>query len=114
MYYDLEKINGLFNEYYDNDRLEFEGEYLNGKRNGKGKEYNLFTGKLRFEGEYLNDKEWIGTRYDKDGKIIYELNNNINGKGKEYDYDGRLRFEGEYLNGKRNGKGKNMMDIMID
>ena len=37
----------------DNGRLIFEGEYLNGKRNGKGKEYNYF-GKLEFEGEYLN------------------------------------------------------------
>ena len=50
MYYDLEKINGLFNEYYDNGRLEFEGEYLNGKRNGKGKEQ--FFGHLGCEGEY--------------------------------------------------------------
>ena len=33
--------------------LIFEGEYLNGKRNGKGKEYNK-EGKLIFEGEYLN------------------------------------------------------------
>ena len=31
----------------------YEGEYLNGKRNGKGKEYYL-NGKLKFEGEYLN------------------------------------------------------------
>ena len=29
----------------------FEGEYLNGMKNGKGKEYE---GKLIFEGEYLN------------------------------------------------------------
>ena len=34
--------------------IEFEGEYLNGKRwNGKGKEYDTF-GTLIFEGEYLN------------------------------------------------------------
>ena len=32
----------------------FEGEYLNGKRNGKGKEYNYYNGKLEYEGEYLN------------------------------------------------------------
>ena len=31
----------------------FEGEYLNGLRNGKGKEYNS-KGDLIFEGEYLN------------------------------------------------------------
>ena len=36
--------------------LIFEGEYLNGKRNGKGKEYNS-EGKLIFEGEYLNGKK---------------------------------------------------------
>ena len=47
----------------------FEGEYLNGKRKGKGKEYNYY-GKLEFEGEYLN-----GERH---------------GKGKEYDSEGRL------------------------
>ena len=41
----------------------YEGEYLNGKRNGKGKEYNIT---LYFEGEYLNGKR--------------------NGKGKEYNY----------------------------
>ena len=51
-----------------------------GKRNGKGKENDYFTGNLIFEGEYLNGKR--------------------NGKGKEYD-DGDLIFEGEYLNGNR-------------
>ena len=66
--------------------LLFEGEYLNGKRNGKGKEYDFYTGKLKFEGEYLNGER--------------------NGKGKEYDFDGEIIFEGEYKNGKKwNGKG---------
>jgi len=77
--------------YYYNGKLIFEGEYLNGKRNGKGKEYQEQSGNLIYEGEYLNGK-W-------------------NGKGKEYYYhfngDSELIFEGEYLNGKRwNGKGK--------
>ena len=36
----------------------FEGEYLNGKRNGKGKEYD-YNGKLEFEGEYLNGNKII-------------------------------------------------------
>ena len=52
--------------------LIFEGEYLNGKRNGKGREY-YDDGKLKFEGEYLNNKEWIGIRYDESGNIIYKL-----------------------------------------
>ena len=32
--------------------MKFDGEYLNGKRNGKGKEYNK-KGKLIFEGELI-------------------------------------------------------------
>ena len=34
-------------------QLKFEGEYLNGKRHGKGKEF-YDEGALTFEGEYLN------------------------------------------------------------
>ena len=33
--------------------LLFEGEYLNGKKNGKGKEYDYY-GELVYEGKYLN------------------------------------------------------------
>jgi len=44
----------------------FEGEYLNGKRHGKGKEY--CDNKLKFEGEYLN-----GKRHGK-GKEYYNWN----------------------------------------
>ena len=96
--------NGQGKKYLD-DTLLFEGECLNGKRNGKGKEYD-YEGKLEFEGKYLNDKEWIETRYDDDGNILYTFNNNINGEGKEYYESGKLKFEDEYLNGGKNGKGK--------
>ena len=52
------------------DKLLYEGKYLNGKRNGKGKEYNRYNSKLLYEGEYLNGKR--------------------HGKGKAYDnYDGK-------------------------
>ena len=40
---------------FEDGKLIFEGEYLNGVRHGKGKEYDIFeNGKLIFEGEYLN------------------------------------------------------------
>ena len=65
-------------------QLKFEGEYLNGERNGKGNEY-YYDGKLIFEGEYLN-----GERKE----------------GKEYNYDQELIFEGEYINGKKNKRRK--------
>ena len=48
--------NGNGKEYDDDHRLLFEGEYKDGKRHGKGKEYYK-NGKLRFEGEYLNGKK---------------------------------------------------------
>ena len=55
--YIIYETNGIGKEYYgEDDTLRFEGEYLNGQRNGKGKEYN-FEGELIFEGEYLNGKE---------------------------------------------------------
>ena len=49
---------------YKNNTLIFEGEYLNGERNGKGKEYND-NGKLIFEGEYLNGIRFNGWGYDE-------------------------------------------------
>ena len=67
-------------EYYQSSII-FSGEYLNGKRNGKGKEYCPPYERLCYIGEYLN-----GVR---------------NGKGKEFDCNGKLIFEGEYLNGKK-------------
>ena len=45
----------MVKEYKYNGKLIYEGEYLNGKRNGKGKEYD-YKGELEFEGEYLNGK----------------------------------------------------------
>ena len=68
----------------------FEGEYLNGKKNGKGKEYNC-DNTIIFEGDYFNDKKWNGKGYDKNNNTIYEINN---GKGylKEFDTYNRLLF----------------------
>ena len=91
-------------EYSEYNQLVYEGEYLNRKWNGKGKEYEY--GRLIFEGEYLNGKRWNIKIHDKENSdIIYELKN---GQGyiKEYDWKGFLKYEGEYLNGERNGKGK--------
>ena len=60
-------------EYDEYEKLKFEGEYLNGKRNGQGKEYDHYE-HLVFEGEYLNGKKWKGKfkRYDFNGPVIYE------------------------------------------
>ena len=86
--YELINGNGQIREYSSWEKLIFEGDIINGKKNGKGKEYNFFDGYLIFEGEYLNDLR--------------------NGKGKEYDSNGNIIFEGEYLNGEKIIPSKNI------
>ena len=75
-----------YKDIYHEKMLTYEGEYLNGKRNGKGKEYDAYNENILYEGEYLNDKR--------------------NGNGKEYHDNGRLKYEGEYLNAKKKWKWK--------
>ena len=104
------KKNGKGKEYDSNGELIFEGEYKNGKRNGIGKEYYI-SGLLLFAGEYLNNEKWNGKEYDYQYNSIKYEREYLNGKRllieKEYDLDGNLIFEGEYFNGKRwNGKRK--------
>ena len=104
MYELKNNINGKGKEYYDNGKLEFEGEYLK-DLNWNGKRYDPYNN-IVYE---LKDEKGLKKEYNDDGRLIFEgeyLNGKINGKGKEYNYDGKLEFEGEYLNGKRNGKGK--------
>ena len=111
-------INGHGKEYLiDTNILIYEGEYLNKKRHGIGKEYSK-NGVLLYEGEYLNGKRHgIGKEYSKNGVLLYEgeyLNGKRHGLGKEYSKDGELIFEGEYINGKYfNGKGFNIMECDV-
>ena len=53
--YELINGNGKGKIFNFDEELIYEGEYLNGKRNGKGKEYN--KGNLIYEGEYLDNKK---------------------------------------------------------
>ncbi len=84
---------GLFNSY--------EGEYLNGLRNGKGKEFYI-NGKIKFEGEYLNGKRWKGKGYNPKGNIEYGMKNGL-GYVKEYYHDGKIKLEAKYVNGVKHG-----------
>ena len=113
--YSDRKRNGKGSEYY-NGELRFEGEYLNGKKNGKGSEY--YNDRLTFKGEYLNgEKNGKGKEYGLFNDLLFEgeySNGNREGKGKEYYKNGKLKFEGEYLKGKIwNGKGYNLDDNII-
>ena len=86
-----------------NDELIIECEYLNGKRNGKYKEYDI-NGILRFEIEYLNGKKnGKYKKYDEEGNLIVKAeysNGKSNRRYKDYYEKGKLRMECEYVNGK--------------
>ena len=74
-------------------KWKYKGQFLNGKRNGKGKEYIY-----KYEHYFQNDATYLLF----DGEYI----NNSRVKGKEYYENGNLKFEGEYLfNRKWGGKG---------
>ena len=78
LYLNAEKIGAEKDYYYLYE--VFEGEYLNGLRNGKGKQYNADYFRLIFEGIFLNGKKW-------------------NGKGKEHNNKGEIDLE--YINGEQ-------------
>ena len=104
----LKDGKGYIKEYNYDGKLLFEGEYLNGEFNGKGKQYNFINGNLQFEGEYLYGKiNGKGKEYNLNGKLEFEGEylNNFKIKGREY-LNGKLEFEGKYFNNKKwNGKG---------
>ena len=87
----------------------FSGRYIIFSKDEKGKEFDGYSDTLIFEGEYLNGerngkgKEYYGEEY---------LNCLKNGKGKEINPEGIIMFGGEYLNNLINGKGKNILLII--
>ena len=71
-------------EYYNKDKLKYEGEFIiYGKfrfKNGKIKQYDYYSGLLVFDGEYKNGKRHgKGKEYGRYGRLIFE-GYYINGK----------------------------------
>ena len=61
-YYIAGRRNGKGKEFYENGKLKYEGEYLNRKKTGFGIEYNNHNGEILLKGEYLRGKK-IGKFY---------------------------------------------------
>ena len=69
--YELKNGDGNVKEYNNDGELVFEGEYLDGKRYGKGREYN--KDKLIFEGKYLDGKrDGKGKEYNNNSELVFE------------------------------------------
>ena len=109
-----DKIEGKGIYYYNDEDyyglLSFDGHYLNGKRDGKGKEYEC--GSIRFDGEYLD-----GRRHGKGKEYRYS---NFKYQAEEYlpeeikinkrEYLGTfLIYDGDYYNGKSKWKRKTIL-----
>ena len=88
------------------EKIKYEGEFMNDKFEGNGKEY--FEDGGYYIGEFKNDfKNGKGIEYDKDGNIIYDgdyINNKQEGKGKYYYKNGEY-YIGEFRNSMMSGKG---------
>jgi hypothetical protein len=72
--------NGNGIKYYSNSGDIYDGDWLMGKRNGKGVCY--FSNGQKFEGEFKNGKR--------------------HGNGIEYDSEGNILFDGEWIDNEPN------------
>ena len=113
-------LKNFVRKVYDNG--VYEGDFIDGKRTGKGK-YTWSNGDV-YEGDWVNDnltgKGKLTQRYyligGVEGRKYYEgdfVDGKFNGKGKLTDesYDGMGRwtnmvYEGDFVDGEFNGRGK--------
>ena len=98
--------NGSGKEYDFLSNLIYEGKYVEGLRNGLGKEFK--RGKKIYEGEYAyGEREGKGRKYNEFGKLVFEGEFK---DGKFYDgalmeyYKEKLLFEAEHLTFTYEGK----------
>ena len=114
--FELKYGKGNVKLYYNSNQIEYDGEYLNGEKNGKGKEY--YYDEL-YKGEFLNGlkhgKFKIYDIFFKElifkGEYLYDKKH---GNGIEYFLGGNKMFEGYYLNGKKwNGTGYDKDEYII-
>ena len=109
--------------YYYNNGNYYEGDLSDNIPDGKGILY-LSNGEIKYEGNFVNGKkQGLGTYYfDKDFYVIESgeklyfrkgdyykgqwSNNAMNGKGTLYLKDGSVKYEGDFVNNKLTGKGK--------
>jgi len=123
--------NGKGIKYYLNGNILYEGDFINGKFEGKGK--YIYDNGYYFIGEYKNGiRNGKGIKYYPNGKILYECefidgkaegngkfiyedgssyigqykNNFRNGKGIFYYPNGKINYEGDWSNGRKDGFGK--------
>lgn len=104
--------SGIGKEYNHFGKIIYDGEFKDGYRIGKGYGYlyDPRTGIIIYEGNLLNEKKnGKGKEFDRNGNQIYEgefTDGVRQGNGKQFDGYGNLIYDGCFRNGVRCGKGK--------
>ena len=94
--------------YYNDGKIDYEGDFVKSKFEGNGKRYYYNLGTY-YIGEFKNGlKHGKGTIFFMDGKVHFKGNffeDFKEGNGKLYNQDGSY-YIGTWVHGKKDGKGK--------
>ncbi|WEK53738.1 MAG: stalk domain-containing protein [Candidatus Cohnella colombiensis] len=104
----------IFSDIYDvlqvagETKLKYEGDLIDGKKNGAGKLYYL--NKLWYDGQFREDTlDGQGKLFDQSGSYLrYEgqfKNSKMDGQGNSYSPDGTMLYEGQWSVGLHDGFG---------
>ena len=99
------KFNGRGKLIYENEKIVYEGDFINGLKEGKG--IIIFGSKGKYEGEFKNDCFWGEGVFDWGDGRKYSggwKKNLMDGTG-EFIYDSKNRYKGEFKENKKHGKG---------
>ena len=110
------KREGLGKYFYQESKYYFIGEFANGYLNGKAIIYNSSDDKILYEGDFINGKfEGRGKLfYDNGNYYIGQFKNHLqHGKGIEYDSNGNIQYKGCFIDGSREGNGKSITKDML-
>ncbi|MDR2781413.1 MAG: hypothetical protein LBB21_03070, partial [Holosporaceae bacterium] len=108
LYRDGKIVNG-YTEIYDiGGRISYEGEFKDGKKNGRGK--FTYPDGSSYEGIFKDDEKdgegiFTSTRSNTEHRCTYKDGKIVNGYIK-IDYENGSSYEGEFKDGRKNGKGK--------
>ena len=106
-----DKYNGFGKLIFDNGYY-YIGQFKDNIPNGKGNAYDQ-NGNLMYEGDFINGVREGNGKLIVDNGYYYIgqfKDNIINGKGNVYDKNGNVMYEGDFINGVREGNRKLIVD----
>lgn len=104
---EMERRQGIWEEYYYDGQLKSKGKYIDGKKIDEW-EYYFNNGKLEQKGKYVNDEKFSGIWiwYHPNGQVLREENFRKgleDGLLQEFDDAGTLITKGEFIDGLKDG-----------